>query len=160
MQEGRCNALVSVLNRLSESVDASACLVADERGLLISEYLQTNIDKNAMATFASLLSGTSNRFINPLELKKLNSLIINAINSIILIKEIPINQLNRKFTLCIMIEKDKIKNRKLKKKPRGLRNYIRNLLGLSSFKNHNGFNAELLKNADQTVIEIQRIFNT
>ncbi|MHA1382065.1 MAG: hypothetical protein ACTSRG_27145 [Candidatus Helarchaeota archaeon] len=161
MQEGRCNALSNLLNRLIENINASACLIVDERGLLISEYIKTKIDKNAMATMSSLLSGTSNRFINPLKLKKLNSVIINTSKGIILIKEVPIIQLDRKFTLSVLIEKDQVKSRKKSKKKQGrLRVYIRKILDNSSFKKNNGFNTKLLRNIEETVIGIQKIFNS
>ncbi|MFW9881008.1 MAG: hypothetical protein ACFFG0_48720 [Candidatus Thorarchaeota archaeon] len=146
MYKGRSDSLKGELMRLSRIKSILACLIIDERGLVVSEFSKFNIDKNAMAVMSSLLVHSSNRFIPRLKLENLISLSMYTLEGSLIIKEIPIPQLKRKFILSLLI------------KNRG-----NNGNGRSKLKKFFNFtksgNLNLSKEIDQTIKTIQTIFN-
>ena len=157
MQQGRNEALLRVLNKLSHLINSSANIIVDERGLLISEYMETHFDKNAIAVMSSVLNGTSRRFIDTLNLRELNLLTLNTSKGIFLIKEIPIIQLNRKFTLSVFIEKG---NGVKRSKPHKFKQYFFDLFRISKFTHKNNANTKkILEIINQSILEILHIFN-
>lgn len=157
MQQGRNEALLSVLNKLSHIISSSATIIVDERGLLISEYIESHLDKNAIAVMSSVLNGTSRRFIDTLNLRGLNSIILNTSKGIFLIKEIPITQLNRKFTLSIFIEKRNGLKQNISHK---FRHYFFDFFRTPKYSHKgDGNNKKIIENVNKSILEILNIFN-
>jgi len=160
MDAGRCDALSSVLKDLCEKIKASACLIVDERGLMISEHVKNGIDKNAMAIMSSLLSGTSNRFIKTLNLQKMNAVTLSTPKGTFFIKEVPISGIDRTFTLSTFIEKSET-SKEAKRQKQGtkrLRQLIESLI--NAFPQRKKPNLDLHWSVKQSIEEIKRIFNT
>ncbi|MHA1748796.1 MAG: hypothetical protein ACTSYF_09185 [Promethearchaeota archaeon] len=153
---GRSNALLGALDNLSKLINASACMIIDERGLLISDCIKSDIDKNAMAILSSLLSGAGNKFIEKLNLKELDSVVINTPKGMFLIKDVPVSQLDRKFTLSIFFEKNGKMNKKQKSSK--VSKFLAAFFKRSSPKKNGYLDQKLFSIVNQSVEEIQSIF--
>lgn len=150
--------MIKALNKLSQIINSSANLIIDERGLLISEQINSDMDKTAIAVMSSLLRGTSTKFIDTLKLTKLNFVTVNTLRGTFLIKEIPIPHLKRNFTLSLFIEKKNHKeNGDSNETQKSKKDYLLKLFGIQKIK-ENGFNKESLKEVDNAIAEIQNIF--
>ncbi len=146
MQKGRSDYLEYELKRLGQDRTVLACLLIDERGLLVSEFMKLEIDKNAMAVMSSLLIHSSNRFIQKLNLEKLISLSMNTLEGNLIIKEIPVPELKRKFILSVFIKKEK-HNGNGKSRLKKFFNFAKNR------------NTNLSEEINQTINTIQIILN-
>ncbi|MHA1232839.1 MAG: hypothetical protein ACTSRP_11595 [Candidatus Helarchaeota archaeon] len=159
MEIGRGKALSILLNNLSNELNAAACLLVDERGLLISEYLKSNLDKKAMAIMSSLLNGTGNKFINSLKIKKLTLITIKTSEGLFLIKEVPIVEKNRKFILCVYIENKNSNNKSYFNNIFSLsKNIFTTLINTLFFSRFSNNHSKYDKQLDFAIREIQNLF--
>lgn len=165
MQAGRNSALSTALEELGKNINMSACILIDERGLLISEYIKTDIDKNAMAVMSSLLKGAGSRFIDPLKLIKLNLVTVNTRAGIFIIKEVPLPELGREFTISVYMKQENLKNlENIRKNRKNDSKFGKMLSRISKFiyprEEKNGkSNKMLIDCINRTISRIQDIFN-
>ncbi|MHA1230816.1 MAG: roadblock/LC7 domain-containing protein [Candidatus Helarchaeota archaeon] len=159
MKIGRNEALTKLLADLSNELGASACILVDERGLLISEYLKNGLDKKAMAIMSSLINGTGNKFIDALEIQKLNLIKIETSKGFFLIKEIPLIEKGRKFILCVFINnKSKETNLFFENFLDFFRNYFTIIIDFFLFNKAINSHGQYNKQLDKIAQKIRKLF--
>ncbi len=166
--ENRHIALTKILSELGNKENISACLIIDENGLLVSEFINDSINKDILTVFSSSLNINLNKFKGNLNLADINFLMLNTKNGIIFLKEIPLKKHKRRFLLSIFFKKsnnnfEKSNIKSLKIHYRFLE-YLYKLFRLEYiFKDHyfNGtyLNNKILKEIENVIFKIQFIFN-
>ncbi|MHA1372353.1 MAG: roadblock/LC7 domain-containing protein [Promethearchaeota archaeon] len=158
---GRGESLSKILRNLANRLGASACLIVDNRGLLISDYSRKkSLNIKAMGIMSSLLDGTGNKFINAMEISRLKHLILETSNGIFLLKEIPMSKQKQQFILCVFLENSKNNSREI-----GLLNFFRRYLAqvvdLFSISNSGAhYNDRSIQHINKSIYKIRNLFSS
>ena len=103
--KGKIEILDDLLRDLSDEGYFESCFLIDNKGMLISEYSQIELDKIAIGAMFSLISNSALRTVDSLRLQELLYFKLASVNGEFMIKNILIRNYPRNFILIAYHEK-------------------------------------------------------
>ncbi len=98
-KKGKAGILQEILQELSDNGAFHSCFLIDNKGMMISEYTEIELDSMAIGAMFSLICTIALRTIESLHLQALDFLKLTSANGEFLVKNININNYERNFIL-------------------------------------------------------------
>ncbi|MEJ2294604.1 MAG: hypothetical protein P8Y23_07510 [Candidatus Lokiarchaeota archaeon] len=102
---GKKELLENILHNLSIEGNFQSCFLIDNKGMLISEFSQIELDKMAVGAMFSLITTSALRTVDSLQLQELKYFKLASIKGEFMIKNITLNNYPRNFILVSYYEK-------------------------------------------------------
>ena len=99
VEKGKVDVLRDILEELLYEGGFQSCFLIDEKGMIISEYSQANLDAMAIGAMFSLVTTTILRTIKNLKLNELLYFKLSSLNGAFILKSITIKNYERSFIL-------------------------------------------------------------
>ncbi|MFX0175891.1 MAG: hypothetical protein ACFE85_06650, partial [Candidatus Hodarchaeota archaeon] len=104
-KSGKVEILQDLMKKLSDDGSFESCFLIDEKGMLISEYSNAQLDIIAIGAMFSLISTAVLRAIKSLHLQELEYFKVSSINGEFILKSINIMNYERNFILLAYYDK-------------------------------------------------------